>query len=140
MLVSGLVTKTDYNAKILDIVGKYFTTSDYNKFIKEMSDAKIKEKGTVDKSDISNLVKNSDLNTKPTILASKAELKEQHLIQVISMVKIFLLIVINICLFMNQHLIRQSPKNKNTEYVFCSKSKRLFKSKVLPLPNIKYFG
>ena len=44
MLVSGLVTKTDYNAKISDIVGKYFTTSDYNKFIKEMSDAKIKEK------------------------------------------------------------------------------------------------
>ena len=106
MLVSGLVTKTDYNAKISDIVGKYFTTSDYNKFIKEMSDAKIKEKWTVDKSDISNLVKNSDLNTKPTILASKAELKEQHLIQVISMVKIFLLIVINICFFMNQHLIR----------------------------------
>ena len=44
MLVSGLITKTDYNAKISDFVGKYLTTSDYNRFIKEMSDPKNKSK------------------------------------------------------------------------------------------------
>ena len=30
--ISGLVKKTDYNAKISDIETKYFTNSDYNKF------------------------------------------------------------------------------------------------------------
>ena len=44
MLVSGLITKTDYNAKISDFEGKYLTTSDYNRFIKEMSDPKNKSK------------------------------------------------------------------------------------------------
>ena len=43
---------------------KYFTTADYNKFMSERLDAKIKQKELVNKSDISNLVKNSDLNTK----------------------------------------------------------------------------
>ena len=28
--ISGLVKKTDYNAKLLVIEGKYFSTSDYN--------------------------------------------------------------------------------------------------------------
>ena len=31
--VNNLVKKTDYDAKISHIVAKYFTTSDYNKFI-----------------------------------------------------------------------------------------------------------
>ena len=43
---------------------KYFTIADYNKFMSERLDAKIKQKELVNKSDISNLVKNSDLNTK----------------------------------------------------------------------------
>ena len=34
--VSGLVKKTDYNAKISDIETKYFTAFDYNKFKGEM--------------------------------------------------------------------------------------------------------
>ena len=46
---SGLVKKTDYNAKLSDIEKKYFTICDYNKLTKEILDAKIKEKGLVDK-------------------------------------------------------------------------------------------
>ena len=57
---------------------KFFTSSDYNKFTKEMLDAKIKEKGSVNKSDITHLIQNSDLNTKLTTLATKAELKTQQ--------------------------------------------------------------
>ena len=75
--VSGLLTTTILNTKISeienkipnisdyaeisDIEGKYFTTSDYNKFTSEILDAKIKQKELVNKSDISNLVKDSDL-------------------------------------------------------------------------------
>ena len=33
---SGLVKKTDYDAKISEIKGKYFTTSDYNKFTSDI--------------------------------------------------------------------------------------------------------
>ena len=67
--LSGLVKKTDYDAKISKFEGKYFTSSDYNKFASDILDAKIKQKELANKSDISNLVKNSDL------LATKAELK-----------------------------------------------------------------
>ena len=62
--VSNVVKKTNYNAKISGIEAKYFTTSGYNKFTKETLNAKIKEKGIVHKSNISNLVENSDSNTK----------------------------------------------------------------------------
>ena len=58
---SGLVKKTGYDAKMLDIEKKNFTASDYNKFTKEILHAKIKETDLVDKSYISNLVKSSDL-------------------------------------------------------------------------------
>ena len=57
---------------------KYFTTSDYNKCTSKILDAKIKEKVLANKSNISNLVKNSDLNTKLTALATKAELKVEQ--------------------------------------------------------------
>ena len=40
--VSGLVKKTDYDAKVKDIEGKYFTTADYNKFTSDILDVKIK--------------------------------------------------------------------------------------------------
>ena len=43
--------------------GKYITTSVHNKFTSDVLDAKIKEKRLVNKSGISNLIKNSDLNT-----------------------------------------------------------------------------
>ena len=42
----GLVKKADYNPKKTDIEGKYFTTSDYSKFVNEILDAKIKNKKT----------------------------------------------------------------------------------------------
>ena len=42
--LSSLVKKTDYDAKISDIQGKYFTTSDYNNFMGDIFDAKIKQR------------------------------------------------------------------------------------------------
>ena len=60
---SDLVKKRDYDAKISDIERKYFTTPDYNKFTSDIIDTKIKQKELIDKFDISNLVKDSDLNT-----------------------------------------------------------------------------
>ena len=50
--VSGLVKKTDYDAKIKDIERKYFRTTDYNKFTSDILDVKIKQKELVSKSDI----------------------------------------------------------------------------------------
>ena len=50
--VSGLVKKTDYDAKIKDIERKYFSTTDYNKFTSDILDVKIKQKELVSKSDI----------------------------------------------------------------------------------------
>ena len=43
----------------------------------EILNAKIKSKGLVDKSDISGLVNNSDLDKEITTLATKAELKAE---------------------------------------------------------------
>ena len=60
------------DAKISKFEGKYFTSSDYNKFASDILDAKIKQKELANNSDISNLVKNSDL------LATKAELKAKQ--------------------------------------------------------------
>ena len=62
-VVSGLVKKTNYDSKIWDIDKKYLTTSDYNKFTKEILDGQC---------DISSLVKNSDFNTKLSTLANKS--------------------------------------------------------------------
>ena len=45
---------------MIEIEGKHFTTSDYNKFMSDILDAEIKYKEIVDRSDISNLVENSD--------------------------------------------------------------------------------
>ena len=73
--VSGLIKKTDCNTKISDIERKYFPTSDYNKFMNDILDAKIKQKKMVNESNITDLVKNFDLNTKLVTLATKEELK-----------------------------------------------------------------
>ena len=54
---SGSVKKSNYDAKISDRETKYFITSDYKEFKKEILDAKIKEKWLLNKFDISNLVK-----------------------------------------------------------------------------------
>ena len=69
---SALVKKIDYNTTISNIEKKYFTTPDYNKFTSKILDVKIKEKGLDGKSNIYNLVKSFNLNTKVT---TKAELK-----------------------------------------------------------------
>ena len=57
---------------------KYFIIADYIRFMSEILDAKIKQKELVNKSDISNLARNSDLNTRLTTLATKSELKVEH--------------------------------------------------------------
>ena len=76
--VSGLVKKMDYKAKISDIDTKYFTTSDYKTFRSGILETKVNEKGLVDKSNFSNLVKKFDLNIKLATLTTKAELKEKY--------------------------------------------------------------
>ena len=73
--VSGLINKIVHNAKTSDIEKKYFTTLNYNKFTTEILDTKIKEKRLLDKFNVSNLVKKSDLKRKLATLATKAELK-----------------------------------------------------------------
>ena len=57
--VGDLVKKTNYNAKIVDIETKYFIISSYNKFIREIVDAKINEKEFEDRFDISGFIDNS---------------------------------------------------------------------------------
>ena len=72
-LVTKYVKKTDYDAIILEIEEKYFTTSGYNKFTSDILDAKIKLKELVNKSNNSRKI--FELNTKIATLATKAELK-----------------------------------------------------------------
>ena len=57
---------------------KCFIIYGYNKFTKELLDAKVKEKELLDKSDISNLVQNSNLNTKLATLKKSAGLKVEQ--------------------------------------------------------------
>ena len=64
--------ETNYDAKILEIEGTQITTADYNDFMSEILDPKIKQKKLVNKSDISNLLKTSDLNTKQATFSVKA--------------------------------------------------------------------
>ena len=52
---------------------KYFSTSYYNRLTSDRLDAKVRQKECVNKSSISNFVKNSELNTKLSTLATKAE-------------------------------------------------------------------
>ena len=73
--VCGLVKKRVYNARISQIEGIPFTTSDYKTFTSDMLDAKIKKIELITKSDIFNVIKNSNINTKLATLAAKAELK-----------------------------------------------------------------
>ena len=75
--LSGLVKQTDCEAKILEIKEKYFITSDCNKFTSDILDVKIKQKELVNKSIISNLVKNSDLNTRLATLAKKSRIESR---------------------------------------------------------------
>ena len=60
--ISNQVKKEDYVEKIKEIEGKYFTTYDYNKITNNIHDAKIKNKILVNRSDISGIIHNTDLD------------------------------------------------------------------------------
>ena len=62
----------------MEIEVKYITTSYYNKFTSDILDTKLKQKELVKNSDISNLIKDSALNTKLETLATKTELKVEQ--------------------------------------------------------------
>ena len=120
-----------------------------------MLDAKIKHKELVNKSDISNLVKTSNLNTKLATFATKAELKAEQ-------EKYLKLEEFDSRYFHGndffgddgfQNMFAYQPtfntlelkQDKGTNYVVGWNSKGLFESKILPLhgaflPYIKYFG
>ena len=51
----------------------YFTTSDYNKFMSEIIDTKIKE--LVNRSNISRFINDSDLNKKMGNISNKSKIK-----------------------------------------------------------------
>ena len=54
------------------MLGKYFTTSNYNKVTSGINDVKINKKQLVIKSDTLNFLKRSDLDTKHATVAKKA--------------------------------------------------------------------
>ena len=70
--VSNLVKTTDYDAKILEIESKYFTTGYYDKFTSQTLDAKIKQKGLVDKSAIAGFINNANLDKKSSNISHKS--------------------------------------------------------------------
>ena len=70
--------KTDYDAEILDIKSKYFSTANYNKFTSEKPDLKIKQKKVVSRFDIAGLINNTDLDKEVATLATKAKLKAKQ--------------------------------------------------------------
>ena len=63
-----------------EVKGKYFTTSEYNKFTSKILDAKVKKKKElINRSKVSTLIKSSDLNTKLATFARKTELKAEQI-------------------------------------------------------------
>ena len=59
--ISNLVTKTDYDAKILDLESEYVITADY-KFTSQILDVKIKQEGLVNTSAVAGFINNADLD------------------------------------------------------------------------------
>ena len=82
---------------------KYCTTSDKNKWTSEILGPKVKEKWLVNESNISNLVKNPDLNTKLVTLATKTELKAEK--DKFFLLKLGILVVIAILKMMGHKII-----------------------------------
>ena len=74
--VSNLVKKTAYDAEILDIKFKYFTTTNYNRFTNEKIDLKIKLKELANKFDIAGFIDNSDFNKKGGNISNKSRIKK----------------------------------------------------------------
>ena len=52
LIVSSLVQKTDYDAKIKEIERKYFTTANYKKIASEILEVKIKQEKLDNKFDV----------------------------------------------------------------------------------------
>ena len=131
-IVSDLIKKTEYDATISDIKTKYFTTSDYNKFTSKILNTKIKEKGLVNKSTLSFLVKNSGLNAKLTTLATRAELKVEQ-------GKTLKFQVFDLTYFGNNGKIFFGDNDFQNviEYVIAWKSKGLFKTELYPLHTVR---
>ena len=69
--------KVYYDAKISDIESKYSTTSDYNKFMNKILNAKINEKILVNKLDISGFTDNSDLDKKDSNINNKSRINSR---------------------------------------------------------------
>ena len=137
--VTGLIKKTNYDVKVKYIEKKYFITADY----KRLMICKEKPKKLVSKSDISNLVKSSDLNTKFSILATKAELKAEQ-------DKIVKLETLDLNFFLAKYFFGDDgfrnmfvyqptldtldlKKDRGTDYIFSWKSKVVYTSKLKSL-------
>ena len=77
--VSKLVIKADYDAEMKDIKNKYFTTSVYNTFKKNILDAKLTRKKLVNECGLNEKIKKLAKKKEIKTLATKAELKaERH--------------------------------------------------------------
>ena len=76
MLVIQVKKKnTDYDAKIKDTKNKYFTTSDYNKFINNIFNEKIKAKFLVNESDLTEKIKTLETKEEIKKVATQAKSK-----------------------------------------------------------------
>lgn len=73
--VSDLFKKTDYDSKILDIEAKYFSASDFNQFMGQIRDVKIKKNGLVNRSTVAGFRDKAHLNKKVVILKKKQNWK-----------------------------------------------------------------
>ena len=105
-VLSDLVKKTDYHPKILEIGGKYITASDYKKLTSDILYANLKQTELVNKSDISNLVKNSYLSTTFAALAIKAEQNEivkPHDLSYFLRFVFFFFVIMVLKMFISQH-------------------------------------
>ena len=63
--------------KVTDFEIKYITTVDWDNFTTDIVDDSMRSKNLVDKTDISGLINNADLNKKLETLAAKVELKAE---------------------------------------------------------------
>ena len=76
--VSYLVKKNRLWCKNKTFKGKYFTTSNYDKFTNVILDAKTENERLVNKSDIFEFINGSDLDDKIVTLGTKADLKAEQ--------------------------------------------------------------
>ena len=96
--VRNLVQITDYDVKISEIESKYITTTDYNKFTKNIADNSIRGKNLVTETyfdaKLQNLNKNTASNKTKHLLV-ESELKNyKNLIQVILEIKNILVMMV----------------------------------------------